>query len=52
MGAGPPAYQVTKAALNVLTRTLAGELMQLVQEGRLNLDKPVAAREAKRQDEG
>src|SRR5690348_2357754 len=26
MGAGPPAYQVTKAALNVLTRTLAGEL--------------------------
>ena len=26
MGAGPPAYQVTKAALNALTRTLAGEL--------------------------
>ena len=25
MGAGPPAYQVTKAALNALTRTLAGE---------------------------
>jgi NAD(P)-dependent dehydrogenase (short-subunit alcohol dehydrogenase family) len=25
-GAGPPAYQVTKAALNALTRTLAGEL--------------------------
>jgi NAD(P)-dependent dehydrogenase (short-subunit alcohol dehydrogenase family) len=24
--AGPPAYQVTKAALNALTRTLAGEL--------------------------
>ena len=28
MGAGPPAYQVTKAALNALTRTLAGELHQ------------------------
>lgn len=27
MGAGPPAYQVTKAALNGLTRTLAGELL-------------------------
>jgi NAD(P)-dependent dehydrogenase (short-subunit alcohol dehydrogenase family) len=26
MGAGAPAYQVTKAALNALTRTLAGEL--------------------------
>jgi NAD(P)-dependent dehydrogenase (short-subunit alcohol dehydrogenase family) len=26
MGAGPRAYQVTKAALNALTRTLAGEL--------------------------
>ena len=26
MDAGPPAYQVTKAALNALTRTLAGEL--------------------------
>src|SRR5437764_1770077 len=26
MGAGPPAYQVTKAALNALTRTLAGQL--------------------------
>ena len=26
MGAGPPAYQVTKAALNAFTRTLAGEL--------------------------
>lgn len=26
MGAGPPAYQVTKAALNGLTRTLAAEL--------------------------
>ena len=26
MCAGPPAYQVTKAALNALTRTLAGEL--------------------------
>jgi NAD(P)-dependent dehydrogenase (short-subunit alcohol dehydrogenase family) len=26
MGAGPPAYQVTKAALNALTCTLAGEL--------------------------
>jgi len=26
MGAGPPAYQVAKAALNALTRTLAGEL--------------------------
>jgi len=26
MGAGPPAYQITKAALNALTRTLAGEL--------------------------
>ena len=26
MGAGPPAFQVTKAALNALTRTLAGEL--------------------------
>ncbi len=26
MSAGPPAYQVTKAALNALTRTLAGEL--------------------------
>lgn len=26
MGAGPPAYQVTKAAVNALTRTLAGEL--------------------------
>jgi NAD(P)-dependent dehydrogenase (short-subunit alcohol dehydrogenase family) len=26
MGAGPPAYQVTKAALNAMTRTLAGEL--------------------------
>jgi NAD(P)-dependent dehydrogenase (short-subunit alcohol dehydrogenase family) len=26
MGAGPPAYQVTKAALNALTRTLAGKL--------------------------
>ena len=26
MGAGPPAYQVTKTALNALTRTLAGEL--------------------------
>jgi len=26
MGAGPPAYQVTKGALNALTRTLAGEL--------------------------
>jgi NAD(P)-dependent dehydrogenase (short-subunit alcohol dehydrogenase family) len=28
MGAGPPAYQVTKAALNAFTRTLAGELRQ------------------------
>jgi len=28
MGAGPPAYQVTKAALNAMTRTLAGELRQ------------------------
>ena len=26
MGSGPPAYQVTRAALNALTRTLAGEL--------------------------
>jgi NAD(P)-dependent dehydrogenase (short-subunit alcohol dehydrogenase family) len=26
MGAGPPAYQVTKAALNAMTRTFAGEL--------------------------
>jgi NAD(P)-dependent dehydrogenase (short-subunit alcohol dehydrogenase family) len=26
MGAGPPAYQVTKTALNAMTRTLAGEL--------------------------
>ena len=26
MGGGPPAYQVTKAALNAMTRTLAGEL--------------------------
>jgi NAD(P)-dependent dehydrogenase (short-subunit alcohol dehydrogenase family) len=26
MGAGPPAYQITKAALNALTRTLAGEV--------------------------
>jgi NAD(P)-dependent dehydrogenase (short-subunit alcohol dehydrogenase family) len=26
MGAGPPAYQITKAALNALARTLAGEL--------------------------
>lgn len=26
MGAGPPAYQVSKAALNALTRTLGGEL--------------------------
>lgn len=26
MGAGPPAYQITKGALNALTRTLAGEL--------------------------
>ena len=26
MSAGPPAYQVTKAALNTLTRTFAGEL--------------------------
>jgi NAD(P)-dependent dehydrogenase (short-subunit alcohol dehydrogenase family) len=26
MGAGAPAYQVTKAALNAMTRTLAGEL--------------------------
>jgi NAD(P)-dependent dehydrogenase (short-subunit alcohol dehydrogenase family) len=26
MAAGPPAYQVTKAALNAFTRTLAGEL--------------------------
>lgn len=26
MGAGPPAYQVTKAGLNAMTRTLAGEL--------------------------
>ena len=26
MGAGPPAYQVTKAALNALTRTLASDL--------------------------
>jgi NAD(P)-dependent dehydrogenase (short-subunit alcohol dehydrogenase family) len=26
MGAGPPAYQVSKAALNAMTRTLAGEL--------------------------
>jgi NAD(P)-dependent dehydrogenase (short-subunit alcohol dehydrogenase family) len=26
MGAGPPAYQVTKAALNAMARTLAGEL--------------------------
>jgi len=26
MGAGPPAYQVTKAALNAVTRTLAAEL--------------------------
>jgi len=26
MGTGPPAYQVTKAALNAMTRTLAGEL--------------------------
>jgi NAD(P)-dependent dehydrogenase (short-subunit alcohol dehydrogenase family) len=29
MGAGPPAYQVSKAALNALTRTLAGELRQI-----------------------
>ena len=28
MGAGPPAYQVSKAALNALTRTLAGELRE------------------------
>ena len=28
MGAGPPAHQVTKAALNALTRTLAGELCE------------------------
>ena len=28
MDAGPPAYQVTKAALNALTRTIAGELRQ------------------------
>jgi NAD(P)-dependent dehydrogenase (short-subunit alcohol dehydrogenase family) len=28
IGAGPPAYQVTKAALNALTRTLAGELRE------------------------
>jgi len=28
MGAGPPAYQVTKAALNALTHTLAGELLE------------------------
>jgi NAD(P)-dependent dehydrogenase (short-subunit alcohol dehydrogenase family) len=28
MGAGPPAYQVTKAALNALTRALAGELRE------------------------
>ncbi len=28
MGAGPPAYQVTKAALNALTRTLAAELRE------------------------
>ena len=27
MGSGPPAYQVTKAALNAMTRTLAGELL-------------------------
>ena len=26
MGAGPPGYQVSKAALNALTRTLAAEL--------------------------
>ena len=26
MGGGTPAYQVSKAALNALTRTLAGEL--------------------------
>src|SRR5947208_8899125 len=26
MGYGPPAYQVTKAALNAMTRTLAAEL--------------------------
>jgi NAD(P)-dependent dehydrogenase (short-subunit alcohol dehydrogenase family) len=26
MASGPPAYQVTKAALNAMTRTLAGEL--------------------------
>ena len=26
MGDGPPAYQVTKAALNAMTRTLAAEL--------------------------
>jgi NAD(P)-dependent dehydrogenase (short-subunit alcohol dehydrogenase family) len=26
MGAGPPAYQVSKAGLNAVTRTLAGEL--------------------------
>jgi NAD(P)-dependent dehydrogenase (short-subunit alcohol dehydrogenase family) len=29
MGAGPPAYQVTKAALNALTRTFAGEIREL-----------------------
>jgi hypothetical protein len=28
MGAGLPAHQITKAALNVLRRTLAGELRQ------------------------
>ena len=28
MSAGPPAYQVSKAALNAMTRTLAGELLQ------------------------
>lgn len=28
MGAGPPAYQVSKAALNALTRTLAAELSE------------------------
>jgi NAD(P)-dependent dehydrogenase (short-subunit alcohol dehydrogenase family) len=29
MTAGPPAYQVTKAGLNALTRTLAGELRDI-----------------------
>jgi NADP-dependent 3-hydroxy acid dehydrogenase YdfG len=39
MGAGPPAYQVSKAALNALTRTLAAELRRDRRVGQRDLSR-------------